>query len=212
VLDALPQTLQYQWMRVLRWAAHVAHPQKPFCRILATLEVPLEDALDTGRVSRELTSLLNPVTLAVPPLRERRQDILPLAQAFLEGFAAQANHCVQGFSSAAADRLSHFDWPGNVRQLQNEVQRAVWLCDGSLIQENHLCLATSSCQPEFGSARLTLSEQIERNLIQEILRETGGNKVRAAQCLGIGRQTLYNKLKTYRLNPENAPCPPAQTR
>jgi len=131
-------------------------------------------------------------------LRERRDDILPLAQTFLRRFSAQANRNFTGFTPAAIERLLHFDWPGNVRQLQNEIQRAVLLSDGPMIDASDLSIART--REEDGTSpdtNFTLLEGVERNAIIQMLKETGGNKVEAARRLGIGRQTLYNKIKAY---------------
>jgi DNA-binding NtrC family response regulator len=128
-------------------------------------------------------------------LRERREDILPLATAFLKRYDAQAGRNISGFSSAAAETLTAHDWPGNVRQLQNEIQRAVLMCDGSVIDLKDLSVSATARSAE--SPDLTLMEAMERNAILQMLKDTGGNKLETAKRLGIGRQTLYNKIKTY---------------
>jgi DNA-binding NtrC family response regulator len=132
----------------------------------------------------------------LPPLRERREDILPLANAFLKRYAAQANRDIGGFSPEAAERLRTFDWPGNVRQLQNEVQRAVLLSEGKMVEAADLSI-TSAPSESTSDTSFTLLEGVERNTIVQMLKETGGNKLETAKRLGIGRQTLYNKIKAY---------------
>jgi DNA-binding NtrC family response regulator len=96
------------------------------------------------------------------------------------------------------ERLTNFDWPGNVRQLQNEVQRAVLLCEGDQIEAQDLSVAKSrSVEEDTQDTNFTLLEGVERNAIVQMLKETGGNKLETAKRLGIGRQTLYNKIKAY---------------
>jgi len=171
---------------------------KTNCRIITATNRKPEEAIKEGKLREDLYYRISTVSIYLPPLRERRDDILPLAQAFLRRFSAQANRVVTGFTPAAIDRLLNFDWPGNVRQLQNEIQRAVLLSDGPLIDAADLSIART---PEeiAGSpdTNFTLLEGVERNAIIQMLKQTGGNKLEAARRLGIGRQTLYNKIKAY---------------
>ena len=101
------------------------------------------------------------------------------------------------FSPAASERLRKYDWPGNVRQLKNEVQRAVLMCDGQAVDVHDLSVTDLPSNVEVLDQNLTLMQAMERNKIIEVLRETGGNKLETAKRLGIGRQTLYNKIKAY---------------
>jgi len=138
---------------------------------------------------------ISTISIHLPPLRERREDIIPLANSFLKRFAAQAGRILTGFSSAAADQLRNFDWPGNVRQLQNEIQRAVLMTEGPIVDVQDISIThVASGKDEL---ELTLLEGMERNTIVQLLKETGGNKLETAKRLGIGRQTLYNKIKAY---------------
>ena len=124
---------------------------------------------------------------------------MPLANAFLKRFAAQANRVIKGFTPAAVERLTAFDWPGNVRQLQNEVQRAVLLVRRRRSRTPPICPSPRSRSPgeDAADTNFTLLEGVERNAIVQMLKETGGNKLETAKRLGIGRQTLYNKIKAY---------------
>jgi DNA-binding NtrC family response regulator len=131
-------------------------------------------------------------------LRERREDIMPLANSFLKRFSAQANRVIRGFTPAAIERVTAFEWPGNVRQLQNEVQRAVLLSEGDMVDAADLSITkTKAPGDESPDTNFTLLEGVERNAIIQMLKETGGNKLETAKRLGIGRQTLYNKIKAY---------------
>jgi len=118
----------------------------------------------------------------------------------LKRFAAQANRNIHGFKADAVERFNAFDWPGNVRQLQNEVQRAVLLCEGADVSAADLSITNAQTGAAPGGEldpNYTLLEGVERNVIIQTLKETGGNKVEAAKRLGIGRPTLYNKIKAY---------------
>jgi DNA-binding NtrC family response regulator len=171
---------------------------KTNCRILAATNRRPEDAIKDGKLREDLFYRISAISVNVAPLRERREDIMPLANSFLKRFAAQANRVLKGFSAAAIERLTNFDWPGNVRQLQNEVQRAVLLCEGDEINASDLSITKAKVTGEDApDTNFTLLEGVERNAIIQMLKETGGNKLETAKRLGIGRQTLYNKIKAY---------------
>ncbi|MGI8964835.1 MAG: sigma-54-dependent transcriptional regulator [Limisphaerales bacterium] len=169
---------------------------KTDCRIIAATNRPVELALKEGKLREDLFYRISAISVSLPPLRERREDILPLAQAFLKRFAAQADRNISGFSPAAAEKLRAFDWPGNVRQLQNEVQRTVLMSQGNQVEAADLSIV-AALSAETEVENLTLMEAMEKNTIEKILKETGGNKLETAKRLGIGRQTLYNKIKMY---------------
>ena len=169
---------------------------KTDCRIIAATNRKVEEAIREGKLREDLYYRISAVSVHLPPLRERREDILPLATAFLKRFSAQANRDITGFSQEAGERLRAFDWPGNVRQLQNEVQRAVLLCEGKIVDGADLSI-TSAASESTADTSFTLLEGVERNTIVQMLKETGGNKLETAKRLGIGRQTLYNKIKAY---------------
>lgn len=171
---------------------------KTNCRLIAATNRKPEDAIKDGKMREDLFYRISAISVHLPPLRERREDIMPLCNAFLKRFAAQANRPLTGFTPAAVERLTSFDWPGNVRQLQNEVQRAVLLCEGNAVDASDLSISTAkTVGVESQDTNFTLLEGVERNAIIQMLKETGGNKLEAAKRLGIGRQTLYNKIKAY---------------
>ena len=168
---------------------------KTDCRIIAATNRPPEEALKSGKLREDLYYRISAISVHLPPLRERREDIIPLANAFLKRYDAQAGRNLTGFTPLATEALRSFDWPGNVRQLQNEIQRAVLMCEGSQIDDHDLSV-TAATQAK-GSPDLTLMEAMERNAILQMLKDTNGNKLETAKRLGIGRQTLYNKIKMY---------------
>ena len=171
---------------------------KTNCRLIAATNRKTDEAIRDGKLREDLFYRISAISVYLPPLRERREDILPLANSFLKRFAAQANRVIKEFSPAAAELLTTFDWPGNVRQLQNEVQRAVLLSEGDVVGVTDLSISKAKVPGEESpDTNFTLLEGVERNAIVTMLKETGGNKLEPAKRLGIGRQTLYNKIKAY---------------
>ncbi len=168
---------------------------KTDCRIIAATNHATDEAIKAGKLREDLYYRISAISIHLPPLRERREDIIPLAMAFLKRFDAQAGRNLTGFSPGATEALRSFDWPGNVRQLQNEIQRAVLMCEGANIDEHDLSVTAVTAAKE--NPDLTLMEAMERNAILQMLKDTSGNKLETAKRLGIGRQTLYNKIKMY---------------
>jgi len=168
---------------------------KSDCRIIASTNRQVDEAVKSGKLRDDLRYRVCGDLVHLPPLRERREDIMPLASAFLKRYGSQAGREMAGFTPLASDALRAFDWPGNVRQLQNEIQRAVLMCEGSSVDSRDLSILTVMSQKD--NPDLTLMEAMERNAIIQMLKETGGNKLETAKRLGIGRQTLYNKIKIY---------------
>src|SRR6516225_1253031 len=124
---------------------------KTNCRIVAATNRKPEEAIKDGKLREDLFYRISAISVYLPPLRERREDILPLANAFLKRFASQANRVIRGFSSGAIERLTGFDWPGNVRQLQNEVQRAVLLCEGDEVDAADMSITSVRAPGESAS-------------------------------------------------------------
>jgi DNA-binding NtrC family response regulator len=171
---------------------------KTNCRIIAATNRKPEDAIKDGKLREDLFYRISAISVHLPPLRERRDDIMPLANVFLKRFGAQANRILRGFTPQAVERLTSFEWPGNVRQLQNEIQRAVLLSEGPEVNVTDLSISDIKFIPTEGhDTAFTLLEGVERNAIIQMLKETNGNKLETAKRLGIGRQTLYNKIKGY---------------
>jgi DNA-binding NtrC family response regulator len=160
-------------------------------RIVAATNLNLEEAVQTGRFRSDLFHRLNQCQVRVPPLRERREDIVPIAEHFL-----RQNSDVASFSASAQDVLQAHHWPGNVRELRNVVTSALIRARGSVIEPEDL-----DCAPRASAgARLAgdlCLEGLERDAILEALRKTGGHCERAAGLLGISRRTLSRKLKVY---------------
>jgi DNA-binding NtrC family response regulator len=175
-------------------------------RVIAATNRDLEGAVRNGSFRQDLYFRLNVVQIKLPPLRERKTDIPLLVNAFLEKFT-QAGVRVHTISSDAMARLIAYDWPGNVRELENAIERGVALSSGPILQiadlPSNLQFGTSDRFPDKDEV-LPLDE-LERRAILRALRESGGDKLAAARLLGIGKTTLYRKLKQYEAQsiPEN---------
>jgi two-component system response regulator HydG len=159
-----------------------------------------------GQLRADLYYRLSAVVLRIPPLRERRQDILPLAEHFLARFAAEFGLARAAFTPAARDALLAHPWPGNARELRNTIERATMLAGLTEIGPEDLQLPVPErlAEPESGtpepvSRELLRLEDTERAHIERVLRATGGSRVRAAAALGISRTTLWEKMKRYGL-------------
>jgi two-component system response regulator HydG len=173
-------------------------------RIIAATNRDLEAAIRTGAFRQDLYFRLNVVQVKLPPLRERKSDIPLLVNFFLEKFS-DAQRPIHTISEDAMRRLMAYDWPGNVRELENAVERAVALGSGPILHiadlPSNLQLGPSEKMLE--SNELTTLDEMERRAILRALRETNGDKLAAARLLGIGKTTLYRKLKQY--GPEALP-------
>ena len=175
-------------------------------RVLAATNRDLRLEVAQKRFREDLFFRLNVISVDVPPLRERAEDIPLLAAHFLEEFASRNRKAVRGFSAQALDTMLRYSWPGNVRELENAVERAVILCHGDLITGRELpSMLFSEAQVEERPADLDASlaglplDEVERRAIEETLRLAGDNKSEAARRLGITRATLHNKLRKYGL-------------
>jgi transcriptional regulator with PAS, ATPase and Fis domain len=169
-------------------------------RILAATNRDLENAVAQGSFRRDLFFRLNVLTVRIPPLRERRQDIPLLATAFLERTSKETTRALE-LSDDAMKSLIAYDWPGNVRELENCLERCIAMTSGTVIRSVDLPSALT------GRGALLVDERLDRRIVplydvekRAILRAVehlDGNKLTAAKLLGIGKTTLYRKLKEY---------------
>ena len=164
-------------------------------RLIAATHRDLAAEVNAGRFRQDLYYRLNVVAIEVPSLRQRREDIPLLAGHFLQRFAERNRKAVKGFTPQAMDLLIHYDWPGNIRELENAVERAVVLLTGEYISERELPLAIASTPiPLAQSQDIQPLVEVEKEVILAALEKTGGNKTEAARQLGITRKTLLAKL------------------
>ena len=173
-------------------------------RVLAATNRDLSEEIKSERFREDLYYRLNVVTLLLPPLRERRDDIPLMAQHFLTFFAEKNRKQIKGFTPKSMDYMVRYTWPGNVRELMNAVERCVVLCRGEYISEDDLPFAVKESGEEsmFSSAESLMPrdiplEEMEKITILNTLEATKGNKSEAARRLGITRRTLHKKLKKY---------------
>ena len=173
-------------------------PRKVDVRVLAATNRDLPAEIHAARFRQDLYYRLRVVELRVPPLRERRDDILALARAFLKAAAARMRRRITGFTPAAANQLLRHDWPGNVRELENAMERAVALAQGSRIDVSDLPEEVGFAIPTaHAPGEVRPLAEVERDYILAAVRANQGNKAAAAQELQIGIATLYRKLKRY---------------
>ena len=165
-------------------------------RIIAATNRNLRTITEQGKFREDLYYRLNVVTIDLPGLRYRREDILPLAEHFLKKYAKENNKPAKSFSPEAVEFMLNYHWRGNVRELENVVERGVILAKDKFITLAEFPQELTSPSPVEGR---TL-EALERNQIVKVLEETGGNIARTAKILGIHRMTLYNKLKKYNIS------------
>jgi transcriptional regulator with PAS, ATPase and Fis domain len=170
-------------------------------RVIAATNRDLHEAVAQGKFRADLYYRLNVFDINIPPLRQRPEDIPELAANFLREFSQDASHAVELSADATAALLS-YDWPGNVRELRNAIERATIVCEDGMIRPEDLALEPSSTAP----VDSTDLELIERRTIENVMRETNGNKLHASRRLGISRMQLYTRLRKYGLEPQLMRC------
>jgi two-component system response regulator HydG len=174
-------------------------------RVIAATNVPLQELMRSGRFREDLFYRLNVVTIELPPLRERVEDIPLLAAYFLEKYARRAGKQIRGFAADAKASLVRYDYPGNVRELENAIQRAVTVTEGDEVTRGDLPPSFTAppmleAIPSDESARDSWSlDEVERDHIVRVLRRQKGNVTNTARQLGISRTTLWRKMHKYRL-------------
>jgi two-component system, NtrC family, response regulator AtoC len=168
-------------------------------RIIAATNRELQKAIADGRFREDLYYRLNVISIQIPPLRDRKEDIPLLVEHFVETFNIEMGKSVEGVGEGAMRRLIRYDWPGNARELRNAIERAMVVAKGRTILETDLLLPGGE---ESGAGRGKSLEDVEREHIRRILLENRWNIVRSAQMLGIDRVTLYNKIRKYKMTRE----------
>lgn len=169
-------------------------PIKVDVRLITATNQDLQSKIAQGTFREDLYFRLNVITIQLPALRERREDIKLLAEHFVEKFSKRCGRDIVGISKNAIDRLVRYDWPGNVRELENVMERATVLSRGAQITENDIPLERGTLQRKAINESLA---EVERNHITEILEKTDWNLSEAATRLGIHRNTLRMKIKSY---------------
>ncbi|MBI2528408.1 MAG: sigma-54-dependent Fis family transcriptional regulator [Candidatus Rokubacteria bacterium] len=172
-------------------------------RLISATRKRLEDEVMAGRLREDLYYRLKVITVNLPPLRERKEDVLPLAERFLEKYGRPLGKDVHQFTAEACSHLLTYAWPGNVRELEACIQRAVTLTRNPLVGVKDVALEEGSAPGNqacgLASSLGATIRDAERRYLEEILRSVGGQKTRAAEILGISRKTLWKKLKLLHL-------------
>jgi two-component system response regulator HydG len=175
-------------------------------RVIAATNRNLEEEIQEGRFRKDLYYRLNVVTVEVPSLRQRREDVPILSDFFLKQYAEKNRRLIKGFTPRATDLLMRYDWPGNVRELENIIERAVIMARGEMITPLEFPADLQDLDEQLKDTRVDLTpgrslKEVEKVMILRTLEETGGNRTHAARILGISRRTLQLKLKEYGINP-----------
>ncbi len=168
-------------------------------RLISATNENLEQAIEKGSFRQDLYHRINEFTLRMPPLKDRHEDILLFANFFLDQANREMGKQLTGFDEKASKALQEYPWPGNLRQMKNVIRRATLLASGKLITVNELSDLQGTAPAPSVSMPLR-NDEAEKQRIIEALKQTGNNKSRAAQLLGIDRKTLYNKLKLYNIS------------
>jgi Nif-specific regulatory protein len=169
-------------------------------RLIAATNKDMEKAIADGTFREDLYYRLNVFTIFVPPLRERKADLLLLADHFLEKFSREHGKVIKRISTPAIDMLMAYHWPGNVRELENALERAVLVCDGAVVHGHHLPPSLQTADSSGTVTRVSLKDAVagfERDLIQDALKTTRGNRAKAARLLDTTERILNYKVRGY---------------
>src|SRR5438046_2355594 len=200
-ISNVPLNLQAKLLRVLetgefeRVGSSKTH--KVNVRVLSATNADLATEVAEGRFWQDLLFRLNTVEIHIPPLRERREDIPPLAEHFLKQHSEHYRRTLEGFTEAALEALIQHSWPGNVRELDHVVERAVLMSPGGIVTALDLVLKPASDAGVSSRIDEMSLEEVERLLIKKALARFGGNANREAEALGLSRSALYRRLQTY---------------
>jgi len=204
-----PPSLQVKLLRVIQFKEFERlgglETIKANVRIIVATNKNLEAQIEKELFRQDLYYRINVFPIYLPPLRERKDDIMLLADHFLEKLAAENNKDITRISTPAIEMLTRYHWPGNVRELENCIERAVLLCDGDVIRSEHLPPSLQMIKKTQAVATRSLTqiiENIERELIVDALKKSGGRQRKAANDLGITERILGYKIKKYHIHPK----------
>ncbi|MGH9843156.1 MAG: sigma-54 interaction domain-containing protein, partial [Blastocatellia bacterium] len=172
-------------------------------RLIAATNVDLEQAVQDGRFRSDLYYRLNVFSIYLPPLRERKTDIVLLADHFLEKYGRQNGKRIKRISTPAIDMLVSYHWPGNVRELENVIERSTLVCEGSVIHGHNLPPSLQTAEGSGTVTRMSLEQAVnafEKDLIQDVLKTARGNRARAARMLDTTERILGYKVKKYSID------------
>jgi DNA-binding NtrC family response regulator len=197
----IPLTQQHKLLRVLETGEFErvgsSKTRKVDVRLVSATNADVNAEVAAAKFRQDLLFRLNTVTIHIPPLRERGEDVHPLAQYFLEQQLLRYRKKIKGFDDSTVTALTTYDWPGNVRELSHAVERAVLMCQGDAIQIDDLGLRPAAA-PAVQLENMSL-EEVEKFLIQKTLARFNGNALNAAEALGLSRSAFYRRLEKYKL-------------
>jgi DNA-binding NtrC family response regulator len=200
----VPLNLQAKLLRVLETGEFErvgsSRTLKVNVRLLSATNADLRDDVAQGKFRQDLLFRLNTVEIHIPPLRERHEDIPPLAEYFLRQHSARYRRQIDSFTPGALESLVQHSWPGNVRELDHVIERAVLMSAGGVVTTFDLALQAASEQSVSSRIDEMSLEEVERLLIKKALARFGGNANRAAEALGLSRSALYRRLQKYGLS------------
>jgi Nif-specific regulatory protein len=208
-IGELPLPLQVKILRVLQdkefYRLGSSQPLTSDVRIIAATNRDLERDVKEGTFRADLFYRLNVIRIPVPPLRERKDDVLPLVDHFVRKFSQKEGKEIEAVSAEAMKALLQYSFPGNIRELENIIERAVVFCDGPYITTSHLPIfLKEKTEEDIMDEGISLAEKVSRLEIREItraLKNSGGVKSKAARALGITERILSYKIKTYGIEP-----------
>jgi transcriptional regulator with GAF, ATPase, and Fis domain len=204
-IGELPLNLQVKLLRALQervvYRVGDSKPEKVDIRVVAATNRILEDEIRGGRFREDLYYRLNVVNLYLPPLRDRGDDVLIIAKALLSKHASEMGSHVQGFTPPALAAIKKYGWPGNIRQLENRLKKALVLCDRSLLSPEDLDLGAGAESPILPLEKA--KEEFQRKYVLEVLERNNGNRTQTARDLGVDPRTIFRYLER-----EQNPLPP----
>jgi Nif-specific regulatory protein len=204
-----PLNLQVKLLRVIQFKEFErlggTDTIKTNVRVIVAANKNLEQEIEKGLFREDLYYRINVFPIYLPPLRERKDDIMLLADCFLEKLAAENRKDITRISTPAIEMLTRYHWPGNVRELENCIERAVLLCDGDVIRSEHLPPSLQMIKRTGPAAKRSMTEAIEnveKELIVDALKKCSGQQRKAARDLGITERILGYKIKKYNIYPK----------
>jgi Nif-specific regulatory protein len=203
----IPLATQVKLLRVLQEREYErlggTETLKSNVRLITATNKDLEKAIAEGTFREDLYYRLNVFTIFVPPLRERKTDLLLLADHFLETFSRTHSKNIKRISTPAIDMLMSYHWPGNVRELENTLERAVLVCDGHVIHAHHLPPTLQTAEASGTITRVSLRDAVaayEKDLISDALKTTRGNRAKAARLLNTTERIINYQVKKYSID------------
>jgi len=202
-ISEMPLEVQGRLLRVLMKyepaQSRVTAPQRMELRIIASTEEDLKILVSTGRFSQELYQRLATVDISLPPLLKRMEDLPELARYFLKRFAQLYGRGVCEITDEAMERMQEYRWPGNVSELESVIRNGVLQSEGAVFESHHLPMFAEANRPEqsmTGASKSVRLHDVVEQHVMRVLKDCGGNKLRASEVLGISRSTLYRMLDT----------------